>query len=100
MNTHDKMPIIDVLRKIDIFNPVKITFNDFVLYDDYKSEVEIKKGIVGEVEPYMSAVPKRLEAALKNYNIWVTKIEISIVHYHHSIIQLYGEYDVRDIWLK
>ena len=91
MIKQDARPILEVLEDIQAFNPVKIVFNDFELYNDYDSNVEIEQGVFGEVEPPMIAVPKRLKSALDNYDVWVTKLEILIVHHHHSLIYLYGE---------
>ena len=81
----DKMPILDVLKLIEPFSPVKIVFNDqFTLYNDYDFHCD-------ETEPFDKVVPERLRTALENKNVFVTKFEVLIVHAHHSLIYLYGE---------
>ena len=96
MNQHNKRPILEVLDTLSGFCPVKICFNDTVLYNDYDSTEEIEPGVVGELEPYMIAVPMRLKTALDKYNIYVDRIDIRIVHYHHSVIYLYGEKHIKE----
>jgi hypothetical protein len=85
------MPILAVLDRIQAFNPIKICFNDFELYNDYDSNKQVEPGIYGEIEPYMIAVPKRLKTALDNYDVLVTKFEVLVVQHHHSLIYMYGE---------
>ncbi len=87
----DKMPILEVLEQLQAFNPIKICFNGFELYNDYNSNVERLPGVFGEIQPYDVVVPERLKSALENYDVWVTKLEISIVQHHHSLVFMYGE---------
>ena len=87
----DKQSIITTLNNIVAFCPVKICFNGKELYNDYDSTVEIEPDVFGEVEPYYTIVPKRLETALEKYEVLVNRIEIIPVDYHHSIVYLQGE---------
>ena len=83
------------LKIVDEFCPIKVTFNNCVLYNDYDDEVP--KGIdadgdlcYGEVLPPMKVIPERLHM----YNSYVvTSIKIQIVQHHHSVIYLKGYYD-------
>lgn len=87
MNAY-KMPILDVLENIKAFSPVKICFNNIVLYNDWDVN---DANCTGESEPYDIAVPERLKDVLDNYDVWVTKFEVIIVDYHHSLIYMAGE---------
>jgi hypothetical protein len=90
MRSHNEMSILEVLDKLDIFAPVKICFNDSVLYNDYDATVEDENGIIGETAPHMLIVPIRLKTALDKYDIYVNQVDIRIVQHHHSIVYLYG----------
>ena len=87
----DKMSISEVLDRLTAFNPIKICFNNIVLYNDYDSKEEVEPGVFGEIESYKTVVPKRLKTALDNYDVLVKKFEVVIVQHHHSIVYLYGE---------
>lgn len=91
MCKHNEMPILEVLDKLDIFAPVKICFNDSVLYNDYDATEEDENGIIGEAAPHMLVVPMRLKTALDKYDIYVDQIDIRIAQHHHSIVYLYGK---------
>lgn len=83
-----ELTLIKALSKADIFLPVKILYNDEVLYNDYDSEIEIEEGVYGEKYPPMKIIPFRI----RGYeNKIVTSIEIEIVDHHHSIVKLQGE---------
>jgi hypothetical protein len=84
-------PILEVLEDLRSFNPVKICFNGFVLYNDYDSNIEVEPGVFGEIESYLIVVPQRLKTALDNYDVFVTGFDLRTVHNHHSIVYLYGE---------
>ena len=90
MNAY-KIPILNALENIKVFSPVKICFNDKELYNDWDSRTEIEPGVTGESESYMTAVPKRLEPVLANYDVWVSRVDIVIVDHHHSLIYMTGE---------
>lgn len=91
MNFQDKIPILEVLDRIQVFSPVKICFNNFELYNDYNSNTEVEPGVFGEIEPPMIAIPKRLKSVLDNYDVLVSRFEVLIVHHHHSLIYMYGD---------
>jgi hypothetical protein len=91
MDLQRKLPILEVLDRLQTFSPIKICFNDFELYNDYDSNKEIEPGVFGEIEYPMIAIPKRLKSALDSYDIYVTRLEIVIVQHHHSIVYMYGE---------
>jgi hypothetical protein len=83
-----ELTLIKALSKVDIFLPVKILYNDEVLYNDYDSEIEIDEELYGEEYPPMQIIPFRI----RGYeNKIVTSIEIEIVDHHHSIVKLQGE---------
>lgn len=81
----NKMSILDVLKNIESLSPIRIVFNDsYVLYDDYSPGHE-------EREPFNKVIPERLNTVLTEYDILINKYEVHIVHFHHSLIYLYGE---------
>ena len=79
----------ETIEKISTFCPIKIIFNNMVLYNDYDSEVEIENGAYGEIMPSLAVVPHRISKFDKSV---VTSINIEIVDYHHSIVIMQGEY--------
>ena len=79
MRQSSVLTIAEAVKLVDEFLPVKITFNDIVLYDDY----------IGETLPPLSVIPERIQ----NYrNSIVESIEIEIVQFHHSIIRMRGQF--------
>ena len=90
MRNLDYGSILEVLDKVYSFLPVKICFNGFELYNDYDSRHESEPGIFGEQLPPEKVVPERLKTALDNYDVTVNKLEIIMVHGHHSLVYMYG----------
>lgn len=84
-----EITLYDTIRYVNNFCPVKIIFNDIVLYNDYDSEVEIEDGLYGEILPPLTVVPDRIQKFDKSI---VTSINIEIVDFHHSIVTMHGEY--------
>lgn len=82
-----EITLYDAIRYVDSFCPVKIIFNDMVLYNDYDSEVEIEEGLYGEIAPPLSVVPDRIRGFEKSI---VQSVEIEIVDFHHSIVMMQG----------
>ena len=86
---NSEITLDEILEYINNFSPIKVTFNDIVLYNDYDSEVETQDGIYGEIMPLLKVVPDRI----RNFkNSIVHSINIDIVHCHHSIVEIKGEY--------
>ena len=79
----------EAIEDVEKFAPVKIIFNDIVLYNDFDSELEIEDGVYGEILPPLSVIPNRLWQFDKYV---VTSIKIDIVEFHHSIVTIQGEY--------
>ena len=86
-----EITIYDAVRHINSFCPIKIIFNDIILYNDYDSEIEIEDGLYGEIMPPLSVVPDRIRKFNKSI---VTSINIDIVDFHHSIVTMQGEYKI------
>lgn len=84
-----KLTLRGAIEKIDEFCPIKISFNGIVLYNDYDSDVETKDGVYGEVGVPIDVIPSRLWQFDKYI---VNSINIQIVEFHHSIVEIYGEY--------
>lgn len=84
-----EITLIETIAMLKAFAPIKITFNDIVLYNDYDSEIEIEPGLYGENKPPLEVIPERLWQA-KDYI--VTDVHISIVQHHHCIVKLKGRY--------
>ena len=85
-----EITLIEAVAMLRAFAPIKIVFNDVVLYNDYDSEIEVEPGLFGENKTPVEVIPERLWQA-KDYT--VTDISISIVHHHHSIVKLKGRYE-------
>lgn len=85
-----EITLIEAIAMLRAFAPVKILFNDIVLYNDYDSEIEIEPGLWGENKTPLEVLPERLWQA-KDYI--VTDINVSIVQHHHSIVRLRGRYE-------
>ena len=83
-----ELTLIKAISLIDIFLPVKILYNDEVLYNDYDSEVEIDEELYGEEYSPMKIIPFRIRGYESKI---VTSIEIEIVDHHHSIVRIKGE---------
>ena len=84
-----EITLIEAITMLSAFAPIKITLNGIVLYNDYDG-IEIVPGVYGEIEPPTKVIPERLWQA-KDYII--TDIKISIVHFHHSIVDMRGRYE-------
>lgn len=82
------LSIEEIIESIDSFCPVKVIFNDDVLYNDYDSNIEIEEGVYGEKYPFRNVAPNRIEK-FKNY--FITSINIEIVSHHHTIFHIKGE---------
>lgn len=83
-----EISLYDAIKYVNSFCPVKIIFNDMVLYNDYDSEVEIEDGLYGEIMPSLAVVPERIRDFEKSV---VTYVEVEIVDFHHSIVRMQGE---------
>jgi hypothetical protein len=89
-----ELTIRDIIEKIDTFAPVKIIFNDIVLYNDYDDDmVEIEDGVWGENKPPLDVIPSRLWQFDKYI---VTSLNIEIVQHHHSVVTMQGKYKNKD----
>lgn len=83
----------EVISKIDIFYPIKVTYNDMELYNDYDSHKVIDiwedgSEIYGEVLPPLRVIPTRMKGLEDRI---VTDIHIEIEDFHHSIVTIKGE---------
>lgn len=82
------------LKIVDEFAPIKILFNNCVLYNDYDDEIPCGQDaegqlMYGEVHPPMKVIPDRL---YKYSDYVVTSIKIDIVQHHHSVVNIKGFY--------
>ena len=88
--TNSQISLREAIRYVDKFCPVKIVFNGIILYNDYDEDaIEIKDGVYGENKSPMDVVADRL---WQFDNYVVNSINIEIVDFHHSIIELFGIY--------
>lgn len=90
---HTEITLREAIEKVNAFCPVKIIFNGIVLYNDYDSEVEIQEGVWGENDIPLNVIPNRLWQFDKYV---VTSINIKVVEFHHSIINMQGKYIEED----
>lgn len=84
----------EAVKMIDIFCPIKIIFNDIVLYNDYDSETVVEvledgEEVYGEILPPLVVLPDRIKCFEDSI---VTSVNIDIVDYHHSVVTMDGEY--------
>ena len=87
---HSEITLIEAIEFISRFSPVKIVFNGIILYNDYdENTIEIEDGVYGENKPPMEVIPDRL---WQFHKYIVTSLNIEIVHFHHSVVTMQGEY--------
>lgn len=85
-----EITLMQALEYVQKFLPIKIVFNDYVLYNDYDYNNPDDDGMCGETLHPMIVVPQRLKSALDEYNVYVDSIDIRIVQHHHSIVYFKG----------
>lgn len=83
----------EAINMTEIFCPIKVVYDNIVLYNDYDSGrviAELKDGtkIFGEQFSPMLTIPMRMRGLEDRI---VTSINIEFVDFHHSIITLKGE---------
>lgn len=87
---NSEISLREAIKYIGKFCPVKIVFNGIILYNDYDENViEIGEGVYGEDKLPMDVVADRL---WQFDNYVVNSINIEIVDFHHSIVELFGVY--------
>ena len=90
--TCSEITLRKAIEKLDTFSPVKIVFNDILLYNDYDENViEIEDGVYGETRLPIDVIPDRL---WQFDNYIVSSINIEIVDHHHSVVKMTGEYKI------
>lgn len=82
----------EAISYVGRFCPIKIIYNNEVLYNDYDSTVVIERTedgepIYGEITPPECVIPDRIRP-INSYI--VTSINIEIVEFHHSIVTMTG----------
>ena len=79
----------EIIPMLNIFAPIKIIYNNEVLYNDYDSDIPIilEDGteVYGEIMPPSEVVPDRIKG---RENDIINSIYIKIVQFHHSVITL------------
>lgn len=91
---NSEISLCEAIKYVDKFCPVKIVFNGIILYNDYDEDaIEIKDGIYDENKPSMDVVADRL---WQFDNYIVNSINIKIVEFHHSIVELFGVYSPKE----
>lgn len=88
-----EMKLHEIIGKIELFSPIKITFNNLELYNDYDS-TQLQESIAGyyyygEILPSIKVVPERISSYR---NSIVESIEIEFTEFHHSIVRIKGKY--------
>ena len=91
---HSEITLLEAISMIDNFLPIKIYYNDEVIYNDYDSEniIEVLSDgtrICGEIFSPKEVIPSRIRNREKNI---ITSINIEFIQHHHSIVTLYGEH--------
>ena len=90
---HSSRTLSEVISMLDIFAPIKIIYNNEVLYNDYDTDdvatvLEDGTEVYGEVMPPNAVIPDRIKGREDNI---INSINIKIVSYHHSIVTLKGK---------
>lgn len=90
-----EITLYDAIRYVDRFCPIKIIYNNEILYNDYDSNIVIDRTedgepIYGEIMPPMQVIPYRIRPIDKYI---VTSLNIDIVDFHHSIVTIQGKYN-------
>ena len=79
----------EIIPMLDIFAPIKIIYNNEVLYNDYDSDIptvlEDGTEVYGEIMPPSEVVPDRIKG---RENDIINSIYVRIVEFHHSVITL------------
>ena len=79
----------EIIPMLDVFAPIKIIYNNEVLYNDYASDIpavlEDGTEVYGEVMPPSEVVPDRIKG---RENDIINSIYIKIVEFHHSVVTL------------
>lgn len=84
MKANSDLTLEQAIEKISTFNPIKIYYNNDILWDD---DVEIDDEFVTFEKAF-----SLFTHVNKNWkDIRIFNIEIQIVDFHHSIIYLYGK---------
>ena len=73
-----ELSLMSAIERIDNLLPIKIVFNDTVIYDDDER---------GEELPPLYVIPNRIKE-FEDYV--VTDIHVRVVQFHHSIIHMTG----------
>lgn len=92
--SQSEIKLEEAVEYIKDFSPIKITFNNKILYNDYDSKKVIEvlddgSKVYGERLPPTRVVPDRIKTFS---NSTVNSIRIQVVDYHHSIVMLQGKY--------
>lgn len=85
-----EITLLEAIEGVQSFLPIKVVFNDIILYNDYDSSERNDDGSYGETQPPMSVIPRRCASALERYDVFVDSIDIRVVQHHHSIVYLTG----------
>lgn len=93
--TETEVTLEAALQAITGLNPIKVTFNNVVLYNDFDDVVPngvdaAGTTVYGEVHPPQVVIPKRL---YRYSEYVVTSINIRIVEHHHCVVSFTGRHD-------
>ena len=72
------LTILDVINGLSFLPPIKVVFNDVVLYDDYEGD---------EMVSLIDALKERLP---EHEQYVITSMKIDVVSFHHSIVEMVG----------
>lgn len=92
-----EMTLDAALKIVDAFSPIKVIFNNCILYNDYDDEIPCGEDVSGQIV-YGEVLPavEVIRSRLYRYSSYVvTSIKVEIVQHHHSIVTITGHYDAR-----
>lgn len=80
---HTEINLLDAIVMLEAFAPIKVSLNGIMLYNDYDGDR------FGEEKPLLEAIKERLWQAERYV---VSDINVSIVQFHHGVVELWGRY--------
>lgn len=86
MKNNTELTLREVIKTIEPFGPIKIMFNGIELFNDY-DDVDYSSEVFDGNEDFVSLLADRL---WRFDDYLVTSLNIEIVQFHHSVVEIKG----------